>query len=307
MTKLETTRTKLINSAFTALREYEAILVLGFGIDQSKRVEIEKERSLINTWNNRGLRDYIQDKTETIAKLRKDLHVLIERDELIRRLELVEAAPSGKSAFVTKAWLEEVFGPNGILKELTAIPEHTRIAISKDRDQAGTYDWWLPAAMLYEDMCLLFNLAMEDSKTKALVRTQKRATKTTRTLFNTAALTAFYFVEAYLNGLAFDYAAKNGNTLDAKAQIALQEWNDASKKTKYLSLRDKVRKYVQIITASPNPPLDDSNCPELVFMASTERESETRWFMHPHGRTFKEEVPQKLTCSSLLNEKISKL
>ena len=76
---------------------------------------------------------------------------------------------------------------------------------------------------------------------------------------------AFYFAEAYLNGIAFDFYVDNEKSLSEKEVELLTEWDARKKRPRHLGLRDKFLQYSRIITKSQQPPLREDNCPELEF------------------------------------------
>ncbi|OFW27798.1 MAG: hypothetical protein A3H27_09385 [Acidobacteria bacterium RIFCSPLOWO2_02_FULL_59_13] len=249
-------------------------------MDRNLRNKLSRESQKLEALTNRQLRDYIEEKAESVAKLREDLGIRLSRAELIARLEFVETAPPGKSVFVSKGWLEEVFERYGTLFPIyDALPEHARIALDRYKDKAGNFDWWLPEVQTYEDMCALFNLAKEHSTES---NGNGGSKKTTKALFRATVATAFYFVEAFLNGLAFDYVCNHEDMRDQKTRTSLTEWDDTKKKWRPLSFRDKVLEYTKIISGFVHPPLQESNCPELAYMVDIGKKVRDS-IVHPSG------------------------
>src|SRR5262249_50726553 len=79
-------------------------------------------------------------------------------------------------------------------------------------------------------------------------------------------VSAFFFLEAYINGIAIDYHAKNQHTLDDETKIILTEWDHQKNRERFISFRDKFVKYPRIVTGLLHPPLQENNCAELAFL-----------------------------------------
>ena len=76
-----------------------------------------------------------------------------------------------------------------------------------NRQRAGEFIWFWLEAHVFEDMCALFNQAKEIERGLNRSTIGKKEHKTYYSLLRATVLTAFHFVEAYLNGLAFDHCA----------------------------------------------------------------------------------------------------
>ena len=111
----------------------------------------------------------------------------------------------------------------------------------------------------------MFNLAEDRFITLNRRTDSKRTIKTAEALWRAAASTAFYCVEAYLNGLAFDYYTANEPRLDEDTKRLLTEWDTVQKRFKPVRLRDKLLQYPRIICGTAHPPLQENSCPEMAF------------------------------------------
>ena len=134
-------------------------------------------------------------------------------------------------------------------------------------DPVSTVDWRSTEATLFEDMCALYNLAREASEKLKTAIDSVLAQKKLNALLRATASAAFYFVEAYLNGLAYDHFIASKNKLDEATTKKLTEWDSSLKKPAYLSLRDKLLQYPRIILGVQHPPLQENNCSELDFIS----------------------------------------
>ncbi len=85
-------------------------------------------------------------------------------------------------------------------------------------------------------------------------------------LLRATVLAAFHFVEAYLNGLAFDYYILKEKDVSEETKTLLFDWNPKTNKPRYLSLRDKALQYPKIVLGLKEPPLQESNCHELKYI-----------------------------------------
>jgi len=88
-------------------------------------------------------------------------------------------------------------------------------------------------------------------------------------LHRTTIATAISFIEAYLNGLAFDHLAEHMDHVTLKEKSALSDWNFDTNRTQHQSLRDKVLKYQRIILGVEHAPLQPTNCPALKCILKT--------------------------------------
>jgi hypothetical protein len=121
-----------------------------------------------------------------------------------------------------------------------------------------TADVYLPEASLYEDMCFAYNQAF------ALVgRTSKTELKAHTFYVRTSIISAYNFVESFLNGLAFDLLATCRRTLSQKERDLLSEWDSKNKRQRYVNFREKAVQYPKIVLNQRMPPFTESDCPPL--------------------------------------------
>ena len=154
-----------------------------------------------------------------------------------------------------------------VMPDFADLPEHTDIAIDFSHQAGpGKTALFLLEAMLYEDMASIFNLMKEHELRLNHEKDPLKAHKILGALSRGTVASAFYFVESYLNGIAFDHYVLHEATLSPKEKEALLEWDSANSRAKYLSLREKFLQYPRIILGATHPPLDESNCPELAFI-----------------------------------------
>jgi hypothetical protein len=119
-------------------------------------------------------------------------------------------------------------------------------------------------------MCALFNLAWayrEKGAKESQVCPNKQR-KTAFALFRAAISSAFFFVESYINGVAFHYLASAGSASDQKTKDYLSEWDSVRKRPRFNKTRDKLVHYPRIVLGVDHPPLQENNCPELAFIVT---------------------------------------
>jgi hypothetical protein len=155
------------------------------------------------------------------------------------------------------------------MPDFVSFPEHLKIAIDPGtyRTKEGDFELYLIESILFEDMCALFNLTREYSK-KEKTDSPKKIVKTGRAFLHSAVTMAYYFVEAYLNGIAFDYYIENKDNLNEESKSLLTEWDYRTNRPKYVPFRDKLVKYPRIILGAQHSPLQPNNCPEMEFIAT---------------------------------------
>jgi hypothetical protein len=121
---------------------------------------------------------------------------------------------------------------------------------------------------LFEDMCVLFNLTKEYHHNRRDDES-KKVFKQRLALQRATIVAAFNVVEAYLNGIAFDYVEIHGEQVTGEAKMLLTEWDFVRQRPRYMSLRDKLLSYPRLILGLEHPPLQESNCEELKFVVET--------------------------------------
>ena len=127
----------------------------------------------------------------------------------------------------------------------------------------------MPEAMLYEDICASFNLAAQSEKYLSQGDASKIEMKTHGRAVRGAILAAYYFVEAYLNAVAFDCWWREQATLSEADTDVLLEWDSKKQRQRWLSLEEKTNRYPRVILRVQHCPLAPSNCAELQCLLGT--------------------------------------
>lgn len=176
----------------------------------------------------------------------------------VKLSEQARAVP-GKDFLLPKFLIKEYFLSYGkVFPGFDVLPEHASIGFhdGTGRKSVGEIEVYLLEAKLYEDMCGLFNLAKEIAGKVDAHKQGKSKTdsKKLEACCRATATSAFYFVESYLNGLAYDHYVTHMKSLDVKSNQILTEWDIQKNCPCYLSLREKILQYPRIILGSTHPP-----------------------------------------------------
>lgn len=262
-TNLETLRSKAIQLYV----EYEAIYCLIGGMTTEYRRKFDLTKEKIKTLTRPALRKFISDITKEIILHRRLYGARASNNEFLVIFDKAREAANGKACLIPKHMLKDLFAHyEKVIPNFDSLREHTRIAIDLGtfRERPGSVELYLLEAILFEDICALFNLCL-DYKSKVTSKSPKVFIKTTDALFRATVTATYFFVEAYLNGIAFDFYIRKENQLDEKTKSLLTEWDFKNGREKYISLREKCLQYPKIITGAAHPPLQESNCPELDY------------------------------------------
>lgn len=252
------------------LREYEAICFILNKFTQEDRAALANSYADQNRLKKGDLRKRISMLKVDISELRQEFAIKASPHALERILKSWEEVPD-KDWLIPKFLLNDVFDGRKLLTDFERLPAHAYIAFHGGayRTVVGEVEIHLVEACLFEDMCALFNAAkMAEPKmlTKHSQGQSKICRKTAVALFRATITAVFNLMEAYLNGLAYDYCVQNKHTLDDATKRMLTEWDYARKRPYYLSLRDKVLQYPKIILGHTHPPIQENNTPEFRFL-----------------------------------------
>jgi len=158
-------------------------------------------------------------------------------------------------------------------KHWQAYPPHTYIALDYLGEyERGKIEYYLPEAVLCEDMCLALNASVDLQNAPEERPLNKIKIKTLNMSLRTAVLSSFYFVEAYLNGVAFDFEYRNSPKLTNDDRELLLEYDFAQQKEKWVNFRRKLLQYPKVILGLPVPPLTETNCAEMKILLTYAKE-----------------------------------
>jgi hypothetical protein len=260
-----TARSKLRARAIELARTAYSISLLRGAVTREERQRHRETVRKISAAVKYDLRDYVRRCEERLAEERQRYGINCANALFLHFLDEFETRPDPKRyPMLAKYDLDKVFPKNSPYRGL---PDHAKIYIRDDRPSGvrGKVDWFVLEIAIYEEMCALFNLTRRDYRLSGGTGTSRIKIKTAQALYHSAASMAYYFIEAYLNNLAFSIILTRDN-LSPKDYSLLAEWDGVKKREKPLSLREKVLQYPRIARAAPHPPIQESNCPELKFL-----------------------------------------
>ena len=262
---------KLRLKAAKIYKEYQAI----YGIINAATVQIRKNfgssAKTISSLNKNGLHDFITKIKGEISKLRKHYGVKVPNSTILELVEKAKSVPKKKLLLIPKYILNDIFSRySNVIPGFNEFPNHMRIGLDLGvfRKKQGSVELYLLEAIIFENMCALFNLLKRYQSKKLKDDAPKKDIKTYNALQKSTVVFAFFFVESYLNGIAFDFYSKNENLLDDKTKTLLTEWDSDKKRRLNLSLREKILKYPRIIKGLEHPPVQESNSVEFDFIVN---------------------------------------
>lgn len=173
-----------------------------------------------------------------------------------------------------KVEIDKIFSNYGGKAYWGLLPPHLLVDLDFSGESSGgaEFHWRLPEASLYEDMCLAYNNASDSKQIGAALGVPVPIGKLHDCFLRTSVLSAFYFVEAYLNGVAFDYCSRSGNDISVEHTRLLMEWDQHSNREKWVSFREKILAYPKVILGLQHPPLTEGNSPEVKLLVSAAKE-----------------------------------
>jgi hypothetical protein len=250
-------------------REHIALCVFFHGLSSSDRPQVTASLQQIDKASKRDLRE-----TRTKLKARneqtaREYGLRVPIAEIVELTEHAESPAVGRQMLLPKSFIRTVCTHyERSLADFNELPDHALVEIDPGRYRtvSGTIEIYLLEAMLFEDMCALFNLWQRHRCPEESTTATKVEIKLEQALAHATTMSAFFFLEAYINGIAIDYHAKNQQNLDDETRITLTEWDHHKNREKFVNFREKLLRYPRIVAGLAHPPLQESNCPELEFL-----------------------------------------
>ena len=247
--------------------ELEHLLVFTYQMDVRQRAELEALKRRADRSTAKWLRQERDHQKENIHELRKLSGCKVSAAELSSLYEDLYARP-GHQLELPKWMIDKELFRNyaAVHPAWKLYPPHAFVPFDPSGESCGRnlYQYHLPEAVLYEDMCIAYNLSISPAVDLKIPRV-----KTTGCMQRCATLSAFYFVESFLNGIAFDFFICNEGTISPEDTEALLEWDATKNRERWLNFRDKILKYPRIILGLKHPPLTEQNCDELKLLLGT--------------------------------------
>ena len=267
---------ELRNKTLELLREWKALAFLTRPITPIDVATMARAEEVIAQASGPTLLEGYEFYQRQVAGLRQQYGATVSREDLLAALSHIEAAPPGKTTYVPYWILRRWFRSyRDLLATVSHIPCHAFIGVDNTgqtyAQRSSGFEVRLIEASLFEDMCALFNLAAKSHARRTGVESTKER-KERSSLQRATIVAAFNTIEAYLNGIAFDFLELNEGPLHRSDESLLREWDAARQRPRYLSLRDKLLQYPKIIVGAEHPPIHDDNCSELKFVVESAKQ-----------------------------------
>jgi hypothetical protein len=255
----------------------QAVLAFNYALTPRTKKTLDYARSRIPVASAKELRDIRDRFRESLKNALKTFGCLQKPTDFAASFIVSSrggGVPNVLKAEVDQSYFTNFCGGDPIWK---AYPPHLRLQVHFDwvASDPLIFHYWLPEAVLYEDMALAFNCAFE-TKSKignlGYMKGSNLEVKKHAMYLRTAVLSAYYFVEAYLNGIAFDYHFHNQKTLCQSENDLLTEWNSQNNRQKFVSFEMKIKEYPKLILHTTEPPLTITNCRELALLLGDAKE-----------------------------------
>ncbi len=248
-----------------------SLLVFTQQLDKTKRADLEGTLNDLETATAHQLRDF----RDALNKNLRHLSTLFGCKRSVPQLasEYKRLFDSRKAmAFVHKWDIDEIYFKKyeKVWPDWQKRPPHMLVGLDFAGETVGQF--FLPEATLYEDMCFSYNNAVALIPESEKRPGDKSKVKAFNFFRRSAVLSSFYFVEAYLNGVAFDFVLRHGQEIPSQEVDYLKEWDAGRNRERWVKFRDKLLQYPKIILKLQHPPLTETNCPELHLIVSEARE-----------------------------------
>jgi hypothetical protein len=264
---------RLRGETLRLLQEMRVTSLLTCPLTPAEIAKIAAKELQIASLGKAQLRELQDSYKKQVAEVRRHLGVVPSSKELLAILAHIEKTPKGSVVYVPLWVLRRWFKHSD---EFLLPPSETFYHKSVAIDPTGAiyaegnrpFETRFLEGSLFEDMCALFNLARENHLRRHEDES-RHAVKQRLALQRAAVVASFSVIEAYLNGIAFDYLETKAGKLDDATRALLTEWDSVKQRLQYLSLRDKLLKYPRLIMGVEHPPLQENNCIELRFVVET--------------------------------------
>jgi len=247
----------------------QGITAFNYHYGTDDRCLLESIRSEVPTAPARRLRQYRDDLRSTVKNMVRKFGCKANPTRFAREFKEASRRASGRTMMLPKFAIDKIF-TNYTDKWMPwdSFPPHVLVYLdfTGNSYRPKQFDWKLPEASLYEDMCVAYNQALDAHNIATALTVPVPEAKLVDFCFRTAVLSAFYFVEGYLNGVAFDYSIRNAKNLPDEDSELLLEWNRKLGKEKWLSLKEKLYKYPRIILGLQHSPITETNSADMKLL-----------------------------------------
>lgn len=239
----------------------QALLVFNFGFDDENRRILEVIRAEVPLAPAKRLRDLRDELRDNIARIAKKFGCKDDPARFAKWFRKVSISPELGTICLPKWFVDRRcfsnFGGDRARVDATLSP-HAMIWLDFDaHNVTGRFDYILPEAALYEDMAVAYNNAVKTKPARPHTPSEREEAKTHTFFVRQSVLCAFYFVEGYLNGVAFDYCYRNP-ALPSSVTDVLLEWNSKRDTEQWVNFRTKLLQYPKLILGAQHPPIAET-------------------------------------------------
>ena len=271
---MEFARDKLLTNVTRLLSEYEAMVIFLGQMNIDTRQSLDIQSNLLGSLTKQQLKNATNELTIKIGRLRKKFGATRPIGEYARILSKAPYTQDGSVIMFPAHLAVALFKKYPELAETLhkkEMPWHTRIELDA-RGQfkpQGTWEFRILEAVLFEDMCFFWNEACERQTQSDDPYANKHAFKKEMALYRAAISSAFYMVEAFCNGIAFEILITKKSELSERELELVTEWDATRNRPRHLSIRQKLLKYPRLLLRATSSPLQENNCPDLSFFLSS--------------------------------------
>jgi hypothetical protein len=254
------------------LDHYEALAVLLNGMNTEVRANVNAGRKAIREGTKAKIEPILQAIRRKVGELREGFGARLPGKTYVSIIRELDTRGSMLQVpiLVLESWFTAYRKVAPTAFETNRYPLHARIEMDTEGrfPKRNTIEVYIPEAVLFEDMCCFYNRAC-DLRTQlgdASPYERKKVVKEVLACQRAAVSSAFYMVEAYCNGLAFELAFKHRHELSPKELMMVMEWDETTGRAKYLKTRAKLLTYPRLLARSASPLVQENNCPELKYL-----------------------------------------
>lgn len=269
MAQIEFARDKLRRKLRFLLDEYEAMLILLAEMNEDAKSFLESRRESIESLTTDELRRAVKGTKERVDSLRDHAGAtrpVGDYSKIVSSNGVAAGRVMLLPAYVAVMLFRKYPRVARGLANHTLAP-HTFIEL----DQRGMYraqsrlQFVILEATLFEDMCSYWNDACDIKIPERSPHAAKRDVKRLAALHRGVVSAAFYMVEAYCNGIAFEVFLSKGDSLSDKERDLITEWDSKGSRPRYATTRDKLLHYPRLLVGATAPLIQESNSPDLVY------------------------------------------
>ncbi len=276
MSKVEFARDKLRTKFLKLMDEYEAMIVFLARMDQALQEKLAAQRNEAVSANKRQL----QLGTE---KLSQDIHSLRRKTgatqhigyytSLLRKNPRDDDRIRSMPIYMSVALFNKYPRVADAL-EKHELPPHATIELDYVglRQRPPQFEFRMPEAMLFEDMCFFWNESCALTEITNQVDSEKIELKRLIAFHRATVSSAFYMVEAFCNGLALEVWLSRRDDLSERELQMITEWDTKHSRPRYQSIREKLLHYPRLLVAAGAPLIQENNSPELDYFLTSAKD-----------------------------------